>query len=263
MNTCHVRNPAPRQTRPTRAARRLGALAAVLLLAGCGAAPLREPVAGYTCCNLRAVGGWISSDNVLGGVLVPAGEPVKFESRRSSDRVYGTIGGRDVGFHHDWGRTADETLQMALRLVVARDPREQLVKWPADIRAAVDAAQVIPGMTRAQVTMAIGHPARRDTPDTAADTWRYRTMDHGTVDLRFGPDGKLFEVVGSAAAVAMVQSTPASQAAPPARSQAGSQAQPQAPSQVQSATERLKEDTPRATLASLSQQKEERALRQQ
>lgn len=262
MNTFHVRQTAARQTRAIPAIRRLGALAAVLLLAGCGAAPLREPVAGYTCCNLRAVDGWISSDNVLGGELLPAGEPVKFESRRSSDRVYGTIGERDVGFHHDWGHTADETLQMALRLVVARDPREQLVRWPADIRAAVDAGRVIPGMTRAQVTMAIGHPARRDTPDAAADTWRYRTMSHGTVDLRFGPDGKLMEVVGSAAAVAMVLSTPASE---PAQTAARSHAPSTAPvpSQAQSPTERLKEDPPRATLASLSRQKEERPLRQQ
>jgi len=246
MNGFHVRYLAPWLLQ------RFGSLAAVLWLAGCGAAPLREPVAGYTCCNLRAVGGWISSDNVLEGALLPAGEAVKFESSRSSDRVYGTIGGHDVGFHHDWGRTADETLQMARRVVVDRDPREQLLKWPASIRAAVDAGRVTRGMNRAQVTMALGHPARRDTPDAAADTWRYRTNEHGPVDLRFDPAGQLIEVVGAAAAVAMVQMTPAPRPA-----------QALAPNQAQSQTERLKEEAPQATWASLSQQKEERVLRQQ
>ena len=49
--------------------------AAALMLAGC-ATKLPQPITGYTCCNLRPDYGWVSSTNMLGGPIVPAGEPV-------------------------------------------------------------------------------------------------------------------------------------------------------------------------------------------
>jgi len=51
------------------------AVVASVFLPGC-ATKLAPPITGYTCCNLRPDYGWVSSTNMLGGAIVPAGEPV-------------------------------------------------------------------------------------------------------------------------------------------------------------------------------------------
>ncbi len=178
------------------------ATASSLLLAGCAAIPLSEPVAGYTCCNLRSDGGWISSNNVQGGDLVPAGEAIKLTSVRRKFYVYGTIGGTDFGLRDDSAATEKDTLRWIHRIVVSSDPRATLNSWPSDVRSAVGAGRVFIGMTREQVAMAIGYPSPNDTPDLTASTWRYWTAaEDVTVDLRFSDQGKLVEFLGKPSAV--------------------------------------------------------------
>lgn len=184
---------------------RLALSAAAITLAGC-AAPLDKPLAGYTCCNLRAADGWISSNNVQGGALIPLGEPVTLGSIKRSYYVYGEVGGREFGFRDDSASTEEQTLRWVRRIVVADDPRKQLEKLPADVRKAIGAARVVVGMTRAEVAMALGFPSPTDTPDTAAPTWRYWTAHPDEpVDLRFDADGKLAEVSGKPAAVRQIE----------------------------------------------------------
>lgn len=44
------------------------------------ATKLPQPVTGQTCCNLHPDYGWVSSTNMLGGPIVPAGEPVVIDT---------------------------------------------------------------------------------------------------------------------------------------------------------------------------------------
>lgn len=72
--------------------------AAAIALAGCAAPLDKKPLNDYICCNLRAADGWICSNNVHGGALVPLGEPVTPGSIKRRYYVYGEVGGHEVGF---------------------------------------------------------------------------------------------------------------------------------------------------------------------
>lgn len=176
-------------------------LAITIFASGC-ATPI-EAVIGYTCCNLRAYDGWISSNNVQEGELIPAGEAVKLTAVKRRFYVYGTIGDQGIGLRDDSAKTEQDTLRWVRRIVVAEDPRQQLASWSADVRSAVASARVFAGMTRAQVAMALGHPSPNDTPDlAAADSWRYWVaIEDEPVDVRFGRDGRVAEISGKVSAV--------------------------------------------------------------
>lgn len=191
--------PLSRAARPA-----LSALLALLL--GACATPLPAPIAGYTCCNLRDYGGWISSHNIQGGTLVPVGEPIAITAMKRDYYGYGKVAGREVGLRDDHAKTRADALAWMNAVIVKDDPRPQVAAWPQDVRAAVAVGRVMRGMTRQQVLVALGHPARADTPDLAAPAWRYWTAyTDETVDVRFGDDGRVVELAGKPAAVRAVQ----------------------------------------------------------
>jgi hypothetical protein len=180
----------------------VSAFCALAALSSCVVTRLEPPIAGYTCCNLRSTHGWISSNNVQGGVLVPPGEPVRLDQIRKQYYAYGTVGSVEVAFRDDGASSQKDTLQWLRQVVVADDPRGRLAGWSSPVRRAVGSARVMVGMTRDQVLMSLGHPARADTPELGADTWRYWTaLEDLPVDLRFGPDGTLLAVSGKESAV--------------------------------------------------------------
>lgn len=188
---------------------RLTALSAAAMLAGCAATRLEQPIAGFSCCNLRANAGWISSNNVQGGDLIPLGVPVELTSIKRQYYVYGTVNGRELGLRDDSAKVEQDTLRWVRRVVVAEDPRPQLAAWPSDVRAAIGAARVFAGMTRTQVAMALGYPSPNDTRDLAGPTWRYWTpAEDLPVDLRFGEDGRLTALVGKESAVRTLEFQP-------------------------------------------------------
>ncbi|WP_284617875.1 hypothetical protein [Aquabacterium humicola] len=171
-------------------------LAAAAVLSGCST-PMQPPITGYTCCNLRAEHGWISSNNVQGGTLIPAGEPVQLTTIKKRYYVYGTVGGNEVAFRDDAAATEDDTLQWLRRITVAEDPRNRLEQWPDLTRLAVRAGRVSTGMTRDQVLMSLGLPSRNDTRDLDGPVWRYWTGLHEhPVDLHFGADSRLARIDG-------------------------------------------------------------------
>lgn len=180
--------------------------AAALLLSACAALPIDPPISGHTCCNLRLEHGWISSNNVQGGTVIPAGEPVRLQSIKKQFYVYGTLGSAEVAFRDDNARNEHETLDWLRQVVVSQDPRIEFNSWPAEVRQAVRAAKVMPGMTRAQVRMALGPPSRSDTPDPKAKVWRYWTaLEDLPVDLLFGDDGRLASLSGRPSAVRLLE----------------------------------------------------------
>lgn len=182
----------------------LPAMAAAALLSGC-ATPIQPPIVGYTCCNLRPTYDWISSNNVQGGLILPAGEPVILGTIKKRYYVYGTMGGTGIGLRDDNAKSEADTLAWVRRVVVPENPKARLATWPAEIRTAVQTGKILVGMSREQVLMSLGHPAKADTPDLASPTWRYWTaIDDSTVDLHFDEADRLTTVSGSPAAVKLV-----------------------------------------------------------
>ena len=196
---------------------------ALALLSAC-AMPLQPPVVGYTCCNLRPVDGWISSNNVQGGSMIPAGQRIRLDSIKRSYYVYGTIGGRDFALRDDAARSDADTMAWVRRVVIAQDPNVQATTWSPEVRAAVRYGRVLVGMTRSQVAMSLGYPSLNDTPDLMAAKWRYWTAAEDLpVDLVFDRDQRLVRLEGKPSAIAIVETerlvdTPQSSLIPGVRS---------------------------------------------
>jgi hypothetical protein len=196
-------------TDPRPAGSRLAALAMlpviVALLPAC-ATPLQPPVVGYTCCNLRPVDGWISSDNLQGGGMIPPGQPVRLDSIKRSYYVYGTIGDQAFALRDDASRSEADTMDWVRRVVVAQDPNARATTWSPEIRAAVRYGRVLAGMTRAQVAMSLGYPSRNDTPDLLGSKWRYWTAAEDLpVDLVFDSAQRLAGFEGKPSAISIVE----------------------------------------------------------
>lgn len=123
------------------------------------AAEISRAMAGanYTCCNLRYEGDWISDANWMGLPFVPAGARIviKDYGRHHANVL---IDGRPMRIGLDYGREQQSVQQFAPTLVTQADPRVRLASYEARVQAAIRAGQVLPGMTREQVTMALGPP---------------------------------------------------------------------------------------------------------
>jgi len=181
------------------------AVVACVFLSGC-ATKLAQPITGYTCCNLRPDYGWVSSTNMLGGPIVPAGEPVVLDTMKRDSYFFGTVGGDYVSLRDDAARSKDDALRWARQIVVPTDPRVALSGWSPEVQKAVYAAKVVPGMTRPQVLMALSYPSRNDTKDLNASSWRYwTTQEDEPVDILFGADGAVSGFSGKPSAVRTVE----------------------------------------------------------
>jgi hypothetical protein len=180
-------------------------LAASTLLAGC-ATKLTQPITGYTCCNLRPDYGWVSSTNMLGGPIVPFGEPAVLDTMKRDRYLYGTIGSDYVSLRDDTSRSREDMLRWARQIVVPADPKLTLANWSPEVQKAVYSAKVMVGMTRPQVLMALSYPSRNDTKDLNAGSWRYWTVQEDEpVDVLFGADGTVSGFSGKSSAVRTVE----------------------------------------------------------
>ncbi|WP_157609155.1 hypothetical protein [Variovorax sp. Root411] len=181
------------------------AVIASVFLSGC-ATKLAQPITGYTCCNLRPDYGWVSSANMLGGPIVPVGEPVVLDTVKRDRYAYGTIGGDYVSLRDDTARSREDMLRWTRQIVVPTDPKLTLATWSPEVQKAVYAAKVVVGMTRPQVLMSLSYPSRNDTKDLNASTWRYwTTQEDEPVDILFGADGTVTGFSGKPSAVRTVE----------------------------------------------------------
>lgn len=180
-------------------------LTAATFLTGC-AVPLDRPLTGYSCCNLSAEYGWISSNNLQGQPIIPAGEPIAITTIKKSHYLYGSLGNQDVAFRDDNGSGKESAIRWARKLVVSEDPKLQLATWSPDVQTAVRIGKIKVGMTRAQVLMSLGYPAIADTPDLDAMAWRYWTYrEDETVDVSFDANGAVSALVGKPFAVQVIE----------------------------------------------------------
>lgn len=175
-----------------RAARRtaLSALAVAMGFAAGAAAHAQAMPQGFLCCNMRAEGDWISDINYRDGGLrlVPAGTPARVTGY-GRHRVALDLGNERARLGNDYSRTLTNE-EFAARYVVAEDPKARLASWSPEVRKAVTAAQVIPGMTREQVIMSLGYPVTSENP-AERTFWRYWVSSFDEFQVVWGPDGRV------------------------------------------------------------------------
>lgn len=127
---------------------------------------------GYSCCNLRYSGDWVSDMSSGELPFIPLGTQLLVREVDGT-RANVEAGDKSYRFGHDYGRAQEKTTEWIDKLVVLDDPASKLAKFPANIRAAIEAGKILKGMTKEQLIMAMGYPATSDTPKLEAATWKY------------------------------------------------------------------------------------------
>lgn len=169
-----------------------------VLLAACAAnrtEPGPEPLlTGFTCCNLRYNGDWISDLNRADLPLLRAGLPAQVTGY-GYHRVYVEIDGKPYRLGHDYGRREELLSEFAEKYIVAEDPRKKIASYPPEVQEVIHHGKVMRGMTKEQVIISLGYPITRDTLTTDEPVWRYW---HGRnrYEVVWGPDGRVQAVAG-------------------------------------------------------------------
>jgi hypothetical protein len=185
------------------------ALAAVLAAAVLGSvahaqrpqAPQGPLYAGYLCCNMYTYGSQMGDGNYreAGTSLVPVGTPAQvtgYEMRF----IYTIVGGKVQRLKNDYSRDI-AMAPFASRYIVKEDPKVRIAAFEPAIRDAILAAKVAEGMSREQVTMAIGWPITSENPQPQAKVWRYWTDSWTEYQVSFDDAGKVNAVTGTPAAL--------------------------------------------------------------
>ncbi len=165
--------------------RLLTAALVITMLAGCKTADTRSDESkpaevrkeayirsGFACCNLHYEGDWISDSNLAQLAFIPAGASINVR-KIDGYRAYVEIDGKPMRLGHDYGREQETTEQWVNKLVVLEDPRLKIAKYPPAIRKAIEAGQLMKGMTREQVIISVGHPQTNENPRLDGPYWRY------------------------------------------------------------------------------------------
>jgi hypothetical protein len=162
------------------------AFCVVLAIAGCKGSDTRpadgQPAAevkkeagirnGYACCNLHYSGDWISDSNLAQLPFIAAGTPIKV-LRIDGYRAYVEVDGKPMRLGHDYGRAEESTEQWVNKMVVLDDPKAKIARFTPAVRNAIAKGQLMRGMTREQVIMAVGHPQTNENPRLDGPYWRY------------------------------------------------------------------------------------------
>lgn len=155
---------------------RFTVLSCLLLFAAACPSELPHPAVDATrhlCCNLRYERTTISDVNYQRGTLIPYGTPVRITRVTRKGVVFEAPGYPPITLLFRYGRrvlTLDDYLE---RVLQRQDPRPEVARRPLPIREAITQGRVVPGMTRADVLHAIGHPPVHRTPSLGAPEWRY------------------------------------------------------------------------------------------
>jgi uncharacterized protein (UPF0179 family) len=161
----------------------------------------------FTCCNLHYDGDWISDANWTTAPMIPAGARIKVvEIGRNKAAVL--INGRKLRVGLDYGRKQMSTEQFVAGLQVADDPMQRVATLPPALQAAVRAGQVMVGMSKEDVIVALGRPRADETASTQSDEWHYQTLDEDPIVLHFAADGRLAAVDAPPAVAKLVVHAP-------------------------------------------------------
>ena len=154
----------------------------------------KEPLfAAYTCCNLHYSGDWVSDLNYSADTRIPAGSPIKiFDYGRW--RLITEVDGKKIRIGLDYGRRQETLAQFARKLTVDKDLRFRMAAFPAIVQDAIRAAKVLPGMTKEQVLMAVGFPARHETPSIDGADWKLWHTSRIPYTVHFDERGRVKEI---------------------------------------------------------------------
>jgi hypothetical protein len=163
-----------------------------------GAANAQPTPEGFLCCNLRTDGSWITDINYAesGKRVIPAGTPLKVTGY-GRYRVHVEIDGKRQSIGNDYSRDLSMENFMK-RYVVAENPKQKIAGYPKAVQDAIAASKVMKGMTREQVTMAVGWPVSSENPDANSKLLRYWIDSFAEFQLKFGDDGRVIEIVADA-----------------------------------------------------------------
>ncbi|MDM0113365.1 cell envelope protein SmpA [Variovorax sp. J22R133] len=131
-------------------------------------------IQGYLCCNLRTTGKKITDINYdeSGKSMLPLGTPVSITSYDFRSVEIDVKGKGTQRLMNDYSRDL-KAAPFAQRYVLKDDPKLKLATFSEATRQAIEAAKVIPGMTREQVVMSVGYPVTSENPDFNAKVWRF------------------------------------------------------------------------------------------
>jgi len=150
---------------------------------------------GYACCNLHYSGDWISDSNLAQLPFIAAGTPIKV-FKIDSYRAYVEIDGKPMRLGHDYGRDEETTEQWVSKLVVLDDPKTKIAKFPPAMRNAIVQGQLMKGMSKEQVIMAVGHPQTNENPKLDSPYWRYWWSSFGPYYVYWTRGGTLGKIDG-------------------------------------------------------------------
>jgi hypothetical protein len=154
----------------------------------------KEPLfAGYTCCNLHFDGDWVSDLNYSGQTRIPAGSPIKIVDY-GRWRLITEVEGKKIRIGLDYGRRQETLAQFARKLTVDKDLRFRLAAFPPIVQDAIRAAKVLPGMSKEQVLMAVGFPARHETPSVSNPDWKFWHTSRIPYTVHFDERGRVKDV---------------------------------------------------------------------
>ena len=127
---------------------------------------------GFACCNLHYSGDWISDSNLGQLPFIPAGTPIVVR-KIDGYRAYVEVDGKPMRLGHDYGRAQETTEQWVSKLVVLEDPKPKIARFSPAVRKAIARGQLMKGMTREQVIIAVGYPQTDENPRLDGPHWRY------------------------------------------------------------------------------------------
>jgi hypothetical protein len=154
----------------------------------------KEPhFAAYTCCNLHYSGDWVSDLNYSSDTRIPAGAPIKIVDY-GRWRLITEVDGKKVRIGLDYGRRQETLAQFARKLTVDKDLRFRIASFPPVVQDAIRAGKVLPGMSKEQVVIAVGFPARHETPSVDGSEWKLWHTSRIPYTVRFDERGRVKEI---------------------------------------------------------------------
>jgi hypothetical protein len=171
--------------------------------------PSQGPLySGFLCCNMYTYGKQMGDANYReeGTSRVPVGTPAQVTSyeMRYIDTL---VGGKPQRLKNDYSRDIGMT-PFAFRYIVKEDPRLRIAAFEPKVRDAINAARIAEGMTREQVTMAVGWPISSENPRLEADVWRYWIDSWSEYQVQFDAAGKVKTVTATPAVLDRVLYVP-------------------------------------------------------
>lgn len=146
------------------------------------------------CCTVRYDGDWISDLAALRNPRLAPGARIKVTGY-GRYRAYTDIDGKPMRLGLDYGRRQESVADFARKHVLAQDPRPRIASFAPAIQGAIADGRLVLGMTKEQVIMSLGYPARHETPSLDSGQWKYWWTYRVSFSVLWDRHGRLRDVV--------------------------------------------------------------------